>query len=855
MKRGLLILGALLSLELGATAQPATSTSGVDLYQNNALAVSPATSCRLKNNAGAIQWSCGGGAYSLFSLQSAYNAGNTIVLSGSGVQIQDAGGGGIGVPLLSVASNGGGTSYFSVSAFAAGQALITLADGSGAALSGANLMNLVYDNIGRHARLSINGGAYDDVLTSTAAQNVSNKTFVSNLLINGTFGLGYGGFSNPTLNAIDGYGGINTRVIPNITGLAVSCVGGGSGTNWAYTVVGVDAFGNVTQGPTSVTVSCSATLDGTHYPEVTWNASANPALSGYYVIRTTAAGTPNTTGRITALLSAGTTLFDDKATAVVAAGILYTQNDTANIISGGAVVAKGLTGSSSGANATGAPTNTAFYASLPSQPNYGFLASDGTTAGGLTYNGATGMFLTNRSSTPMGFRTGNLNSSIYIDASGRVVFKGSTPGDIATNLASPSALAAENFAVASNGIGFMVSGNYGSETTFPATVSTWLTGNLRLAMLGTTNSLALTVGGATGATTVCYYLVPLDPQGNKGIPSQTVCKTNANATLDASHTITITITFDRDVASYDVIRSTAPTTPNTTGKIGNVVCAGTTSSSTLIDNGLTASAYSLPTTNTTADARFDGPLSIGTGAAPTVGLDAAGGIRVRQLGTPGAPTVTPTGGAAGNYTYYCVNNDRFNNTSLAGATTAIANGPTTLDATHINTVTCPASNGAVSQAIVRSVGGPSQGVIFASYPPNTPLVDNGLTASAAPTYARNLTGDLVVDGNATLSGALANHYNSQSGTTYTIATNDFYVGMSNSGARTVTLCAANAVPAGFRLIIKDENGNALTNNVTINRAGADTIDGATTATIATNYGVLSLISDGNSKWFTTAKGL
>jgi len=70
-----------------------------------------------------------------------------------------------------------------------------------------------------------------------------------------------------------------------------------------------------------------------------------------------------------------------------------------------------------------------------------------------------------------------------------------------------------------------------------------------------------------------------------------------------------------------------------------------------------------------------------------------------------------------------------------------------------------------------------------------------------------------------------------------------------TAVRTITLPAANAVREGFAFSIKDEYGTAGTNNITIARAGSDTIDGATSALINTNYGSRDLYSDGISKWF------
>ena len=72
---------------------------------------------------------------------------------------------------------------------------------------------------------------------------------------------------------------------------------------------------------------------------------------------------------------------------------------------------------------------------------------------------------------------------------------------------------------------------------------------------------------------------------------------------------------------------------------------------------------------------------------------------------------------------------------------------------------------------------------------------------------------------------------------------------STAAARTITLPLANSVPAGWQTTIKDESGGALTNNITIARAGSDTIDGAASNVIALNYGSRTLYSDGVSKWF------
>lgn len=68
-----------------------------------------------------------------------------------------------------------------------------------------------------------------------------------------------------------------------------------------------------------------------------------------------------------------------------------------------------------------------------------------------------------------------------------------------------------------------------------------------------------------------------------------------------------------------------------------------------------------------------------------------------------------------------------------------------------------------------------------------------------------------------------------------------YVAVTGSGARSITLPAAST-QLGLVLTIKDEQGNAAAGNITVNRAGADTIEGATSAVINANYGFLRLMS-------------
>lgn len=75
---------------------------------------------------------------------------------------------------------------------------------------------------------------------------------------------------------------------------------------------------------------------------------------------------------------------------------------------------------------------------------------------------------------------------------------------------------------------------------------------------------------------------------------------------------------------------------------------------------------------------------------------------------------------------------------------------------------------------------------------------------------------------------------------YTIKKDDTYLGL--DGGHTVTL----ADPLdGRKIVIKDEAGTANSANITI----TGTIDGVSGYTINTNYGSVTLISDGTN-WFT-----
>jgi len=82
---------------------------------------------------------------------------------------------------------------------------------------------------------------------------------------------------------------------------------------------------------------------------------------------------------------------------------------------------------------------------------------------------------------------------------------------------------------------------------------------------------------------------------------------------------------------------------------------------------------------------------------------------------------------------------------------------------------------------------------------------------------------------------------------YTAHRVDTYIGVTDtSAARQITLPAAADAGKNHAIEIKDESGGAGTNNITIDAAGSETIDGAANYVIAVDYGSVVLRSTGGA---------
>lgn len=139
-------------------------------------------------------------------------------------------------------------------------------------------------------------------------------------------------------------------------------------------------------------------------------------------------------------------------------------------------------------------------------------------------------------------------------------------------------------------------------------------------------------------------------------------------------------------------------------------------------------------------------------------------------------------------------------------------------------------------APLSTAGTPAQGEPWVDTTNNRICVGDGATAGGWPA--------------AKLSEVLTNTRTAVSDAAYAVLTTDRLVAYTTlTAARAVTLPAASAYPTGTRLIVVDETGNCSSSlTITLNRAGSDTINGATSFAINTAYGNVALESNGSNAW-------
>ena len=158
-------------------------------------------------------------------------------------------------------------------------------------------------------------------------------------------------------------------------------------------------------------------------------------------------------------------------------------------------------------------------------------------------------------------------------------------------------------------------------------------------------------------------------------------------------------------------------------------------------------------------------------------------------------------------------------------------------------------------------GGGSGGGIFTELAANTAFTtssiaiggstapDHGIALSGAMSASLNVSASGVVGGRLHISGAVVYHHKT-SAATITASVDDYYIGMDSSGgAVELRLPDAAVLTDGHTYIIKDEGGEASTNNITVLASGSQTIYGENSLVLESSYASFSLYCNGINKYY------
>lgn len=183
----------------------------------------------------------------------------------------------------------------------------------------------------------------------------------------------------------------------------------------------------------------------------------------------------------------------------------------------------------------------------------------------------------------------------------------------------------------------------------------------------------------------------------------------------------------------------------------------------------------------------------------------------------------------GNLSVTSAQNSSFIYCSLGNVSTANSNGPVLFNNCIISgTTNVSAGTAAIFQdtQLASAVTGGSASLTFSG------MSSTGTLGGAASTNSVNETiGNTFVGIRSSGSASIS------------VLTS--YFGMTGTAGATLSLPTTSIVNQMF--VIKDEGGNAGTNNITLNvTGGTKTIDGATSQTISVNFGVLRVIYDGTN---------
>lgn len=162
-----------------------------------------------------------------------------------------------------------------------------------------------------------------------------------------------------------------------------------------------------------------------------------------------------------------------------------------------------------------------------------------------------------------------------------------------------------------------------------------------------------------------------------------------------------------------------------------------------------------------------------------------------------------------------------------GATNFTSNGVLYGNGTNPVSALTAATNG---QLIIGSTGNPPSLAALTSSDGSI-LIANGAGSI-----------DLTTNGGTGLNFTSVNNAASP----YTVLSTDYFLGCQSSTG-VITILLPNAPAAGRSFVIKDSNGSASTNNITVTTVGgAVLIDGATSYSMNINYEAISVLFDGTS---------
>lgn len=335
-------------------------------------------------------------------------------------------------------------------------------------------------------------------------------------------------------------------------------------------------------------------------------------------------------------------------------------------------------------------------------------------------------------------------------------------------------------------------------------------GNLTVNALATPATPLIANVGTTGAATVAYKVVArsgtiLNPSGVTAA-SSAGSTASSNATLSTTNYNTITWQPVPGAVSYDIYRTTAPTTPSTTGKIANVSDANT-----LSDTGLAGDSGTAPTANTT------GIIASGTSGTASLAsiTDTNGNPEIVFTATASAVNgLTETNAALSGTVILATSGSDTNipftiNTKGTGALTlapVAAGGTVVVGGTaQTGAITVGSSSGTQSVLIGNGAGVATVSVAATGVAGNTVNVATGATAGAAVDTLNLATGNAL--------STAAKKVNIATGVPNTSGNNQVIIGGGVTSAVSV-----NAVVTSYQSInyIATEGGanNAITGTLT-----------------------------------------